>query len=358
MKQTLQEMLHFTRRERRSVFYLLGLIFFFLLLPFISSFFIPKKIYDHSEFEAEIALWESEMIIEDSIQRSKYYKNYKKKEYKNNRTKKDAYADVKITPFPFNPNKADRETLKDLGLPDKIVNIFINFRKKGGKFYKKEDLKNVYGMREEWYGTLASYVRISKEKKTYPKKDYSKKQYQSKEDNRSKITESDPIAAADIPKNYDNNSNIIQEEKPKTKKKSKPKYKTVKVDINTASASEFQKIYGVGPAFSKRMVEHREKLGGYYNVQQISEIYGMVDSTFQKIKPSLLRGNPQLKKININTATTDELKVHPYIKWKVANAIVKYRKNNGDYSSIEALKKNYAVSEELYQKLAPYLSVE
>jgi DNA uptake protein ComE-like DNA-binding protein len=51
------------------------------------------------------------------------------------------------------------------------------------------------------------------------------------------------------------------------------------------------------------------------------------DSTFQKIKPYLKLTEPNVKKININTATVDELKTHPYIRYQLARPIVAYREN-------------------------------
>jgi competence ComEA-like helix-hairpin-helix protein len=65
-----------------------------------------------------------------------------------------------------------------------------------------------------------------------------------------------------------------------------------------------------------------------------------------------------VKKININTATIDELKAHPYIKYNLANPIVAYRNEHGSFSKIEDIKKVMAVTEEIYKKIAPYLSLQ
>jgi competence ComEA-like helix-hairpin-helix protein len=65
-----------------------------------------------------------------------------------------------------------------------------------------------------------------------------------------------------------------------------------------------------------------------------------------------------IKKININTATVDELKAHPYIKWSIANPIVSYRNEHGPFSKIEDIKKIIVVTNEIFEKISPYLIIQ
>lgn len=353
MKKTLQEYLHFTRSERRGIFYLILLIVALFLLPWIYSFVLKEETPNYTAFEQEIEAWEAELLNQDSLRKSKYKNNKWDNDNKWNKDwgdkKYDKKTKVVLTPFPFNPNEASKEQLLDLGLPDRTVSTLLNFRDKGGKFYKKEDLKKVYGLKDEWYKELEPSIRIKKEpfqKKDYPNSDKKYKDYKK---------DKEPIAEA-IPKSYEDRTPVFLPEEEKAKSKKKPNWKPVIVDVNTSSAKELQKVYGIGPSFAKRIVKYRESLGGFTKISQVSEVYGMPDSTYQKIKPGLkLESTASLKKININTASADELKTHPYLNWKVANAIVKYRKTHGDYTSVESLKKNYAISAELYEKLSPYL---
>jgi DNA uptake protein ComE-like DNA-binding protein len=52
------------------------------------------------------------------------------------------------------------------------------------------------------------------------------------------------------------------------------------------------------------------------------------------------------------------MKIHPYIKWNLANAIVEYRNQHGNYASADDLKKISMITEEIFTKLKPYISVE
>ena len=56
------------------------------------------------------------------------------------------------------------------------------------------------------------------------------------------------------------------------------------IDVNTADTSAFISLPGIGSKLAARIVTFREKLGGFYSVEQIGETYGLPDSTFQKIK--------------------------------------------------------------------------
>ena len=89
----------------------------------------------------------------------------------------------------------------------------------------------------------------------------------------------------------------------------------------------------------------------------MAETYALPDSTFQKIKDKLVIDNPSVKKININTATVDELKVHPYIRYNIANAIVEYRNQHGNFTAISDLKKIMMITDDIYNKAELYLSV-
>ncbi|MEI9944383.1 MAG: helix-hairpin-helix domain-containing protein [Chitinophagaceae bacterium] len=112
-----------------------------------------------------------------------------------------------------------------------------------------------------------------------------------------------------------------------------------------------------GAKLAARIVNFRDKLGGFYSIDQIKEIYGLPDSTFQKIKTYLKLNNEAIKKININTATIDELKAHPYIKYTIANPLIAYRNEHGPFSKVEDIKKVMAVTDEVYNKLSPYFTL-
>jgi len=68
-----------------------------------------------------------------------------------------------------------------------------------------------------------------------------------------------------------------------------------------------------------------------------------------------LHANDEVKKLNVNTASKDDLKIHPYIKWNLANAIVEYRNQHGNYKSLEELKNIGVMDDPTFNKLTHYL---
>jgi competence protein ComEA len=136
---------------------------------------------------------------------------------------------------------------------------------------------------------------------------------------------------------------------------SRPRPRLSPIDINLADTAAFIAFPGIGSRLADRIIRFREKLGGFYSIDQIGEVYGLADSVFQKIKPFLLAGPYDLKKININTATLEELKAHPYIRYAIANSIVQYRNQHGNFTSIEELKKIVLITNDTYEKISAYL---
>src|SRR6476620_4362316 len=110
-------------------------------------------------------------------------------------------------------------------------------------------------------------------------------------------------------------------------------------DINTADTTAFIALPGIGSKLAARIVLFRDKLGGFYDVRQIGEVYGLQDSVFKKISPMLRCDAGHIRKIDINNAEKETLKVHPYIRWQMASALVAYREQHGSFHSAEDIAK-------------------
>src|SRR5690606_29893909 len=138
---------------------------------------------------------------------------------------------------------------------------------------------------------------------------------------------------------------------------SRPRYPARKIDINTADIAAFESLYGIGSKLATRIVNFRDKLGGFCSVEQVGETYGLPDSTFQKIKPQLEVNAALTRQININAAGYEELNNHPYINAKTAFHILKYRKEKGDFSTIEVIRELVQANDQ-FEKIAPYIKTD
>ncbi|MEO5888987.1 MAG: helix-hairpin-helix domain-containing protein [Ferruginibacter sp.] len=305
--------LSFTKRERTGVLVLLFLIAFFMVLPVFYPYFIRQKTYDHQVFEKAIA---SLRIKEaDSTEQNPGKYNYKK--YTPSAGKDNSYQ-TKGELFYFDPNSASPADWKRLGIRDKTIATIQNYLSKGGKFNKKEDIGKIWGLHEDEVQRLMPYIQVHA---TSPSTEPAEIKYEKKE--------------------Y-----------------KKTAYTIAVVDINIADTSVFIALPGIGSKLSQRIINFRDKLGGFYAIDQVGETFGLPDSTFQKIKAHLAISNTALRQININTATVDEMKSQPYIRYAIANAISQYRTQHGNFSAVSDIKKIMAVTEEVFNKLEPYLTVK
>jgi competence ComEA-like helix-hairpin-helix protein len=221
-----------------------------------------------------------------------------------------SYREVELKPgratyTDFNPNGLPAERWKELGLSEKQISVIKRFEAKGGHFYKKEDVQKMYVISPETYAKLEPYIQIP-------------------------------------PTQF--------EQKSPTTKASK-----VRIELNTADSLALDQVSGIGPAFASRILKYRERLGGFYSLEQLKEVYGVDSAYFAQWLPQLALNTAVVRKIDINTATFEELKRHPYLNYKQINALIQYRKQHGAYASLSDLKNIPLFTDEILRKLAPYL---
>jgi competence ComEA-like helix-hairpin-helix protein len=298
----------FTRKDRIGILVLCGILFFVILLPrFIQPADQPGSIYEDSTLMAAM-----KKLEDTSFSPRMENRENDNETYFNQPTLR--YAKNNLHLFYFDPNTLTADEWKKLGLREKTIQTIRNFLSKGGRFKIPEDLQKVYGLHRDEYDRLAPYIRIE-----------------------------NAIAQS--------NEKFPLENFPKSRSFIKA------VDINSADTAAFIALPGIGSKLSVRIISFREKLGGFISIEQVAETYGLQDSVFQKIKPFLKLETVPVKKINVNTATLDELKAHPYFR-TIAHPVMAYREEHGPFAAIEDLKKVMAVTDEIYNRITPYLTVQ
>lgn len=224
--------------------------------------------------------------------------------------------DIAYAPSPFDPNSASFETLIANGLSTSSAKRIIAYRNKGGTFYQKEKLKN-FGIDDATFSKIEPYLTLPKNKSSNYSNNYSSDKYSN---------------------NYS------------------PQPEPNDLDINAATQEELMRFKGIGPGFSKRIIEYRTKLGGFLNVEQLKEVYGLPDTVYNHIKDKLVV-KTAINKININTATFEQLSDHPYIRKFMAEKIIKFRDDIKEFKSIQDLRQIPLINEEKYRKIVPYISL-
>ena len=128
------------------------------------------------------------------------------------------------------------------------------------------------------------------------------------------------------------------------------------IEINTSDTLHLMKIPGIGAAFAKRIVSYRNLLGGYYRLEQLQEVYGMYEELYEKAIPYLQTDTSNITLIQVNTASLDKLKSHPYLNFYQAKAIVELRKKKGKLENIHELDLLEEFTPEDLERLKHYLT--
>jgi DNA uptake protein ComE-like DNA-binding protein len=130
---------------------------------------------------------------------------------------------------------------------------------------------------------------------------------------------------------------------------------TLVISLENANSAALEKMPGIGPVLSVRIIKYRDKLGGFYEVDQLREVYGLSDSVFSEIAPLLRLSGNNIKKIDINSASEEELRKHPYIQWKLARQLIKFREAHGSFEEVKDLEEIWGLDRDRLKKLIPYL---
>jgi competence protein ComEA len=319
MWETIRGYLTFTKKERLGVLFLLLVISALFVFPFFFKRTVgsPDPSVGKKYFDGIRRLEKSE---NDSSKSAYTGPGYATESHLDNRAKKYSGSSFTGEMFFFDPNSTGAAEWKSLGLNDHLIQTILHFVAKGGHFYKPADLVKLYGLHDADYRRLLPYVRIRKP------------------------PDVDPVG--------------FQKSKPRYET---PKYlekKLISTDINLADSADWCRLPGIGAKLASRIVHFRERLGGFYAIDQVGETFGLPDSGFQKIK-SCLRLNPgDIHQIDLNHAAKEILLSHPYIRWQIANAILDYRVQHGGFKSVDELQQLARMDTEKYQRIRPYLTIK
>ncbi|HEY4936884.1 MAG TPA: helix-hairpin-helix domain-containing protein [Puia sp.] len=340
MWETIRGYLTFTRKERFGVLFLLVLICILFVLPYLFRPSIGQP--DPAAYEKmKEGIRKFESRETDSSNKAIKYDRYP--DHKNDLA--DGFAGnptsaLRAELFYFDPNSLHANDCHRLGLPDRLTKTILHYIEKGGRFRKAEDLKKLYGLHNSDYERLFPFVRIGKSPQDFQARSgyYAKTSYtiQTLRKADSSFHESPLRMNPGVGFAYTGKKFVI-------------------TDINLADSADWSRLPGIGEKLASRIVHFRERLGGFYQVDQVGETFGLPDSSFQKIKPFLRLNTISLNQIDLNKATKEILQSHPYIRWQIARGIIDYRQQHGGFQSVEELLQLVQMDAVKFEKLKPYL---
>jgi DNA uptake protein ComE-like DNA-binding protein len=310
MKDFFKEYLSFSKQDRNAVVFMIILI---VLVVIIKYLMLPR--WMNQPTKTEIA-WQDSI---SKIFASNIYQHEIIILRDSNENFKNGYADAAL-PIPneiiisinhsFNPNKYSLKDWMNAGFSEKFAKTITNYIAKGGKIRKPEDLKKVYGMKNEWYQKIEPFIEINDLKKEKSNEPYFQKQ------------------------------------------------KLSIIEINTVDSAGLESLPLIGAKTAYRIIKYRDLIGGFISLNQLKEVWGFKDSMLLINEKRIKIDSTKITKIKINSVSIDELKKHPYLKFNKAKVLILYREQHGKYNSISDFKSIKTITQDDISKILPYLNFE
>lgn len=296
-----KDFFYYTKSERRVILLLLAIALLLLgiwaVMEYLRPVEVPVTLSESEEIDSFLANLEEQ----EKIRKSHTPKN-----------------EISVVLQPFDPNTADSVLLRQLGLPVYIVRNILKYRAKGGVFRSPESFSRIYGLKEEVYQKLKPYITIA------------------------------PLVSVSHVRT--DTFRQLKDTIPYI-----PKYEegTI-VDLNKADTSILKRIPGIGSTLARMIVVYRQRLGGFYDVSQLQEVphVGVELNKWFVVTPA------GLHKIQVNSASLDKLRSHPYMDFYKAKAIMEYRRKRGKIKGLSQLSMFEEFTEKDVKRLSPYLTFE
>ena len=239
------------------------------------------------------------------------------------RHQRPSYSSGKQQPverFAFDPNTADSTQLLRLGLQSWQIRNIYRYREAGGVFHKPQDFARLYGLTLKQYRQLEPYIRIAKEYNMMAR-DY--------------ISDEKPAAPQ--------RDSLVRPQKLSPQER---------VAVNQADTTLLKRVPGIGPYYARRIVSYRQRLGGYYRMEQLLEIEGFPESALGYFS---IADDAVVRKLNVNRLSLNELRQHPYVGYYRAKQIVDFRRTHGRISSLNELSLSKDFTPEVIERLEHYV---
>ena len=218
--------------------------------------------------------------------------------------------------FPFNPNFLTDFKGYALGMSTEEIDRLLAFRKENKWINSVKDFKKVTKVSDSLLNKISPYFKFpdwvtnSKSKNKYVKREFKEKTFKQK------------------------------------------------IDLNLATQGQLEGLNGIGKTFSKRIIDYRNKLGGFTNDIQLYEVYGLdFQATNSILKEFTVKTPKKIIKMALNSISASDIATVPSISFDIAKRIWEYRilnegiKSFSELDNIEGLTKRKLQGIQLYLKL-------
>lgn len=225
----------------------------------------------------------------------------------------------------FDPNALDAEDFVALGFSPRQAAAIIRYREARGGFRTADDLGRSYVVSDEMFARLRPYIRIA---------------------STGTMDAVDTGGAAAVNAAASAPRDPVTVDAPIVR---------MPVDLNTADSAELIAVIGIGNVLAVRIMDYRERLGGYAGVEQLREIPGMTEENYLRIIPQIFADSAEIRKIDINFASPQIVGRHPYVTSEMLRKLLKNRQLKGGWRSTGELVNENIITPEQAVRLGPYL---
>ncbi len=193
--------------------------------------------------------------------------------------------------FKFNPNTICKDSLVLLGLSEKQAQVYLNYRSKIKRFKSKDEIKQIYVISEQLFNSIEDYI--------------------------------------------DEQSFVVE--------------------LNSADSTTLITLPGIGPYYAKKILDYRDRVGGFFCKEQLKEIYGIDSSRFNKFSNVVYADSLRIEKRSIDLLSKEDLERNPYLDRYTASYIwsIISSKKIADLSLANFLESGI-ISRDIYKKLIYY----
>ncbi|UOQ78313.1 helix-hairpin-helix domain-containing protein [Hymenobacter sp. 5516J-16] len=235
---------------------------------------------------------------------------------------------------PFDPNQLTATDWEARGLPSYVARRMVHYREVIGGFRAKEQIQRTYGLEPDLYARLAPYMQLPdqlppREARSYP----SRGPYPDR-------------------KPFEQTAGSRFPHKPT---------RLAAFDLNAADTTQLMQIRGIGRGYARRIIEYRQRLGGFQSKEQTAEIYALRDAPdlvdslrkYTFVAPGFA---PAM--LDVNNASFEMLQAHPYVGKRLARVLVAFRQQHGPFRQPTDLRQIRILDQTTFDKLAPYLELK
>lgn len=132
-----------------------------------------------------------------------------------------------------------------------------------------------------------------------------------------------------------------------------------KLELNSADSAALVNLRGIGPWYARKILDYRDRLGGFFDKSQLLEIDGIDAERYAGFADDVTVDTDRVRRLDLWHASDSVLARHPYLGAKGARRIVRFRQlyDSARWTPADLVQEQ-AVSEDDIVRLKKYIEIQ